>query len=97
MRLSKPLHNTLSNCDITGINVVLFYFCIKTLRTCRHPHRRALSVAVSLIFLFCTLHAALELVNAAELMNALLKKSKFALRRWDQVNIAMGVLYITTK
>ncbi|KAJ7473438.1 hypothetical protein FB451DRAFT_1249284 [Mycena latifolia] len=80
-----------------GINVILFCFCIRTLRrTCRIPHRRALLAAVSVMFLFCTLHAALQLVNAAELMLSLLSHSKFAARRWDQINIAMGVFYVTT-
>ncbi|KAJ7120252.1 hypothetical protein C8R44DRAFT_787846 [Mycena epipterygia] len=94
--LALSLYCAAAEWFLYGIHVVLFYFCIKTLRNCRIPHRRALSAAVSLIFLFCTLHVALQLVNAAEQMNALLKHSKFAHRRWDQVNIVMGVLYVST-
>ncbi|KAJ7172940.1 hypothetical protein C8R43DRAFT_1230995 [Mycena crocata] len=78
-----------------GINAVLFWFCVKTLHKCRVPHRCALSVAVSVIFLFCTLHAALQLVNAAELMDSLRKHHKGVVRRRDQINIAMGALYVT--
>ncbi|KAJ7732471.1 hypothetical protein DFH07DRAFT_968382 [Mycena maculata] len=78
-----------------GINLILFSFCIKTLRTCRVPHRRVLCIAVSLIFVFCTLQFALELVNAAELMMHLLRHSALAMKRWNQINTVMDVLYVT--
>ncbi|KAJ6597806.1 hypothetical protein DFH09DRAFT_1304569 [Mycena vulgaris] len=94
--LALTLYCAAAEWFLYGIYVVLFCFCIRTLRTCRVPHRRALLAAVSVIFSLCTLHAALQLVNAAELMMSLLKNSRFAARRWDQVNIAMGALYVTS-
>ncbi|KAJ7468285.1 hypothetical protein B0H11DRAFT_2197203 [Mycena galericulata] len=79
-----------------GINLILFCFCIRTLRASRVPHRRALAIAVSLIFILCTIHAPLQLVNAAETMMHLLMHSKLAPKGWDQVNIVMGVAYVTS-
>ncbi|KAJ7310024.1 hypothetical protein DFH08DRAFT_484450 [Mycena albidolilacea] len=93
-----------------GIYVVLFCFCVKTLRRCRVRHRRALFIAISVIFLFCTLHWILQLVNAGELLTVLeeraqekahvqrLKKvtTKELMEKWNQINIVMGALYVTS-
>ncbi|KAJ6617110.1 hypothetical protein B0H10DRAFT_1338878 [Mycena sp. CBHHK59/15] len=79
-----------------GMNVVLFCFCIKTLRNCRLPHRRGLSVAVAVIFSFCSLHCVLSLVNDAQWMAHIFNPlDKALLIRWDKVNIVMDVLYQT--
>ncbi|KAJ7692921.1 hypothetical protein B0H17DRAFT_1179207 [Mycena rosella] len=94
--LALSLYCAAAELFLYGIYVVLFCSCIRALRTCRIPHRRLLLAAVSVIFVCCTLHAALQLVNAAELMTSLLHHSKLAARRWDQVNIVMGALYVTS-
>ncbi|KAJ7022793.1 hypothetical protein C8F04DRAFT_1136674 [Mycena alexandri] len=92
-----------------GINVVLFCFCVRTLYRCRLRNRRALFIAVSAIFLLCTIHWALQLVNAAELLMVLemmaraLKGVKSPQKelvnranRANQLNIAMGAVYVLT-
>ncbi|KAJ6562325.1 hypothetical protein B0H19DRAFT_1259910 [Mycena capillaripes] len=65
-----------------------------------------LYVAISVIFLLCTLHWILQLVNAGELLAILEKKAHVAKegkvvtnalkQQWNQINIAMGVLYVTS-
>ncbi|KAF8202061.1 hypothetical protein K438DRAFT_593806 [Mycena galopus ATCC 62051] len=87
-----------------GIYVVLFCFCVKTLRKCRLRHRLALSIAISVIFVFCTLHWILQLVNAGELLTVLEKKANVhglkgvnpneLMERWNQINIVMGTIYV---
>jgi len=88
-----------------GMNVVLFCFCVKTLHRCRVRHRLALSVAISVIFALCTLHWALQLVNAGELLTVLEKLAhvpgiklnfKELQERWNRLNIVMGAVYVTT-
>ncbi|KAJ7179785.1 hypothetical protein C8R46DRAFT_1074664 [Mycena filopes] len=89
-----------------GINVVLFCFCLRTLYHCHLRNRRALSIAVSAIFLLCTIHWVLQLVNAGELLTMLEKKvhalkgvkvtTQELLDRWNRINIAMGVVYVLT-
>jgi len=88
-----------------GIYVVLFCFCVKTLRHCRVRHRLALCVAISVIFVFCTLHWILQLVNAGELLTVLEEKALVPglhintnelKERWNQINIVMGTIYVTS-
>ncbi|KAJ7701715.1 hypothetical protein B0H16DRAFT_1640372 [Mycena metata] len=89
-----------------GINVVLFCFCARTLYRCRLRNRRALFMAVSAIFILCTIHWALQLVNAAELMvvleamaqavKASHKEVANRANRANQLNIVMGAVYVLT-
>jgi len=89
-----------------GIYVVLFCFCVKTLRNSRVRHRRTLSVAISVIFVLCTVHWILQLVNAAELLTVLEKKAHALnhlrvttdelMKQWNQINIAMGAIYVAS-
>ncbi|KAF7342236.1 hypothetical protein MVEN_01811600 [Mycena venus] len=87
-----------------GIYVVLFCFCVKTLRRSRVRHRLALFVAISVIFVFCTLHWILQLVNAGELLTVLEKMAHVKekvntdelMKRWNQINIVMGAVYVTS-
>jgi hypothetical protein len=97
-----------SDINSAGIHVVLFCFCVKTLWHWRVRDRLALSVAISVIFLLCTLHCILQLINAGELLT-ILEKSKghdhvarvkvnpALMKRWNQINIAMDSLYVTSK
>ncbi|KAJ7215099.1 hypothetical protein B0H12DRAFT_358545 [Mycena haematopus] len=90
-----------------GIYVVLFCFCVKTLRYNRVRHRFALSVAISVIFCFCTLHWILQLVNAGGLLTVLetiahvhlpggkVNTTKL-MEEYNQVNIVMGASYVTS-
>jgi len=88
-----------------GIYVVLFCSCIKILYNCRVPNKRALSAAVTVIFIFCTVHWVLQLVNAGKLLTVMLPPSQSqhghgnnhsASREWNLIFIAMGVLYVTS-
>ncbi|KAF7335161.1 hypothetical protein MSAN_02349200 [Mycena sanguinolenta] len=86
-----------------GIYVVLFYFCVKTLRHSRVRHRFALSIAISVIFAFCTLHWILQLVNAGKLLTVLEAKAhvqkvdkKKLMDEFNQINIVMGAFYVTS-
>jgi len=87
-----------------GIYVVLFCSCIKILHNCRVANKRALSAAVAVIFIFCTFHWVLQLVNAGKLLRVWLPSGQphshgenHSFReQWNRINIAMGVLYVTS-
>ncbi|KAJ6483286.1 hypothetical protein C8R45DRAFT_1099562 [Mycena sanguinolenta] len=98
-----PSPNLKSHLSRAGIYVVLFCFCVKTLRHSRVRHRFALSVAISAIFVLCTLHWILQLVNAWELLAALESiahvqrvNTKNLQNEWEQINIVMGAVYVTS-
>ncbi|KAK7042125.1 hypothetical protein R3P38DRAFT_305829 [Favolaschia claudopus] len=94
-----------------GMYVVLFCFCVKTLRRSRHRHRLVLFVAIVVIFTLCTLHWMLQLVNAGELLKFLEKlahakgaKEEYHVKsqqpelmdEYNRINIVMGVVYVTS-
>ncbi|KAJ7050398.1 hypothetical protein C8F01DRAFT_1377662 [Mycena amicta] len=87
-----------------GIYCILFFFCIAAARrNSRMLHRRALLIAVSVIFAFCTLHWVLMLVNAGKLLDVELSEAKEHMKNfqaersleWNRINIAMDFLYVT--
>ncbi|KAF7292523.1 hypothetical protein MKEN_01476700 [Mycena kentingensis (nom. inval.)] len=105
--LSLSLYCAAIEWFLYGINLVLFFFCIYTLRRSRAralPHRCGLTLAVSSIFLFCTLHWILQLVSAGKLIAVRLAEAKHGdththlakNAEWNRINITMGVFYVTS-
>ncbi|KAJ6585843.1 hypothetical protein B0H19DRAFT_1228090 [Mycena capillaripes] len=99
------LYSVVTEWFLYGIYVVLFYSCMKTLSHCRIRHRVALYLAISVIFLLCTVHWALQLVNAGELLTVLERDAHVKgstvdvsalMRRRNQINIVMGAVYVTS-
>ncbi|KAJ7253173.1 hypothetical protein C8J57DRAFT_630312 [Mycena rebaudengoi] len=94
--LALSLYCTAVEWFFYGINLVLFCLCIKALRKGHVRHRRGLSAAIGILFSFCTLHWALQLVNAGQWMGHVLDFNNLALlKRWQTVTIIMNVLYMT--
>ncbi|KAF7335160.1 hypothetical protein MSAN_02349100 [Mycena sanguinolenta] len=86
-----------------GIYLVLFGFCVKTLRHSRVRHRFALSVAITVIFVLCTSHWILQLVNAGELLTILeviaqvrTANTQKLVNEGNRVNVSMGAIYVTS-
>ncbi|KAF7319250.1 hypothetical protein HMN09_00262500 [Mycena chlorophos] len=91
-----------------GIYLVLFVFCLRTLRRprpSRMTYRRAFTIGVSAMFLFSTSHWILQLVNAGEFIALKLLEAKQheqdfvadktrPAQMWNRINIAMGVFFV---
>ncbi|KAF7369550.1 hypothetical protein MVEN_00284900 [Mycena venus] len=100
------LYSVATEWFLYGIHVVLFYSCVKTLGHCRVRHKVALYLAISAIFLLCTVHGALQLVNAGELLTVLERDAgvnkgstvvtNALMKRRNQINIVMGAIYVTS-